>query len=104
MPQLQDFQFFHQDRLNELYEKEQAFELHKHSLAGREAAARAQVHCPLILPFTDPLALGGLPFEFMKDCCCWTPYNTVEYCITPMAASGEQCLSAANVVIYLHVF
>lgn len=42
MPQLQDFQFFQQDRLNELYEKEQAFELHKHSLAGREAAARAQ--------------------------------------------------------------
>ncbi len=56
MPQLQDFQFFHQDRLNELYEKEQAFELHKHSLNGREAAARAQVHCPLVPPFTDSLA------------------------------------------------
>ena len=53
MPQLQDFQFFQQDRLNELYEKEQAFELHKHSLAGREAAARGQVHCPLVVLPSD---------------------------------------------------
>ena len=45
MPQFQDFQFFQTERLNELYEKEQAFELHKHSLAAKEAAARAQVHC-----------------------------------------------------------
>ena len=57
MPQLQDFQFFHQDRLNELYEKEQAFELHKHSLAGREAAARAQVHRPFVLPFIGAFAV-----------------------------------------------
>lgn len=43
MPQLQDFQFFQVDRLNEIYEKEQAFELHKHTNNQKEAAARAQV-------------------------------------------------------------
>lgn len=43
MPQLQDFQFFQMDRLNEIYEKEQAYELHKHALHNKEAAARAQV-------------------------------------------------------------
>ncbi|KAL3157174.1 hypothetical protein ABBQ38_001414 [Trebouxia sp. C0009 RCD-2024] len=42
MPQLQDFQFFQVDRLNEIYEKEQAFELHKHTSNQKEAAARAQ--------------------------------------------------------------
>ena len=42
MPQLQDFQFYQQDRLKEMYEKEAAFELHQHSLAQKEAAARAQ--------------------------------------------------------------
>ena len=43
MPQLQDFQFFQVDRLNEIYEKEQAYELHKHTNNQKEAAARAQV-------------------------------------------------------------
>lgn len=42
MPQLQDFQFYQQDRLKEMYEKEAAYELHQHSLAQKEAAARAQ--------------------------------------------------------------
>ena len=38
----QDFQFFNMGRLTELYEKEHAAELHKHALAQKEAAARAQ--------------------------------------------------------------
>ena len=42
MPQLHDFQFFNLPRLTALYDKEHAYELHKHSLAQREAAARAQ--------------------------------------------------------------
>ena len=43
MPQWQDFQFFQKDRLNELYEKEQAYEIHQHTLNNKEAQARAQV-------------------------------------------------------------
>ncbi len=67
MPQLQDFQFFQTDRLNEIYEKEQAYELHKHSLAGREAAARAQVHC--LLTYRRCLSLPkhfAMPHELYK--------------------------------------
>ena len=52
MPQLQDFQFFQMDRLNEIYEKEQAYELHKHALHNKEAAARAQV-CSVTLGCAD---------------------------------------------------
>ena len=43
MPVLQDFQFFDTPRLLALYEQDHAFELHKHALAQREAAAKAQV-------------------------------------------------------------
>ena len=43
MPKLEDFQFFDSKRLTELYEKEHAYELHKHHLAGKEADARQQV-------------------------------------------------------------
>ena len=43
MPQWQDFQFFQKDRLNELYEKEQAYEIHQHTLNNKEAQSRAQV-------------------------------------------------------------
>ena len=43
MPVLQDFQFFDTPRLLALYEQEHAYELHKHALATREAAAKAQV-------------------------------------------------------------
>ncbi|KAL6767714.1 hypothetical protein ACKKBF_B36355 [Auxenochlorella protothecoides x Auxenochlorella symbiontica] len=42
MPALQDFQFFDTARLTELYDAEQSYELHKHALAQKEAAARAQ--------------------------------------------------------------
>ncbi len=44
MPALQDFQFFAVPRLTEIFERESAAELHKHALAQKEAAARAQVH------------------------------------------------------------
>lgn len=53
MPQLQDFQFFNVPRLTEIFDKEQAYEMFKHSQAQKEAAARAQVPClrpPACLP------------------------------------------------------
>ena len=66
MPQLQDFQFFQVDRLNEIYEKEQAYELHKHTNNQKEAAARAQVclislcqHFCSVLPFYFILGVLG---------------------------------------------
>lgn len=43
MPALQDFQFYNTQRLMQLYEQDQAYEVHKHAVAQREAAARAQV-------------------------------------------------------------
>ncbi len=43
MPALQDFQFFNTARLTELFEREQAHEIHKHVTAQKEAQARAQV-------------------------------------------------------------
>ncbi|CAL8460870.1 g401 [Coccomyxa elongata] len=42
MPQLQDFQFFNVPRLTEIFDKEQAYELYKHTQAQKEAAARQQ--------------------------------------------------------------
>lgn len=42
MPVLQDFQFFNIKRIQELYEKENAFEAHKAAMAQKEAAARQQ--------------------------------------------------------------
>ncbi|KAK9812302.1 hypothetical protein WJX73_000685 [Symbiochloris irregularis] len=42
MPALQDFQFYNTQRLMQLYEQDQAYEVHKHAVAQREAAARAQ--------------------------------------------------------------
>ena len=54
MPVLQDFQFFDTPRLLQLYEQDHAFELHKHALAQREAAAKAQVRPGTLLVF------GGL--------------------------------------------
>ena len=47
MPALQDFQFYDTARLLQLYDKEQAHEVHKHAVTQREAAARAQVMLPL---------------------------------------------------------
>lgn len=38
----QDFQFFNIKRLTEIYEKDNAYEVHKHALAQREQAARQQ--------------------------------------------------------------
>ena len=48
-PALQDFQFFDTARITALYEKEQAYELHRHAQAQREAAARAQVLLPWLV-------------------------------------------------------
>lgn len=42
MPALLDFQFFNLRRLTELFEKENNYEMHRHALAQKEAAARAQ--------------------------------------------------------------
>jgi len=42
MPALQDFQFYDVKRITALYEKEAAYETHKHSLAEKERSARAQ--------------------------------------------------------------
>lgn len=42
-PALQDFQFFETTKIMALYEKEQAYEMHRHTQAQREASARAQV-------------------------------------------------------------
>uniref|UniRef100_A0A061QM65 SWI/SNF-related matrix-associated actin-dependent regulator of chromatin subfamily A member 5 n=1 Tax=Tetraselmis sp. GSL018 TaxID=582737 RepID=A0A061QM65_9CHLO len=42
MPQLQDFQFYNISRLSEIYEKEHAYEIHKHQMAQKESAAKAQ--------------------------------------------------------------
>ena len=39
----QDFQFFNVPRLTEIFDKENAYELFKHSQAQKEAAARQQV-------------------------------------------------------------
>ena len=46
MPQLQDFQFYNTKRLMTIFEKENAFEIFRHQLAQKEAAARAQVRLP----------------------------------------------------------
>lgn len=60
MPVLQDFQFYNAARLTEIYEKDAAYELHKHIMAQKEAAARQQVKnlmsltkysCPACLEF-----------------------------------------------------
>ena len=42
MPALQDFQFYDVKRITALYEKEAAYETHKHALAEKERSARAQ--------------------------------------------------------------
>ncbi|CAL5219362.1 g1181 [Coccomyxa viridis] len=42
MPQLQDFQFFNTTRLQELFDKEQNYEVFKHNQSQKEQAARAQ--------------------------------------------------------------
>ena len=42
MPALQDFQFYDVKRITALYEKEAAYETHRHSLAEKERSARAQ--------------------------------------------------------------
>ena len=47
-PQHADFQFFDTDRLNELYEKETAYEIFKHQQAQKKAAAEAQVR-PIVV-------------------------------------------------------
>ncbi len=52
MPQMQDFQFFDTSRLTEIYNKENAHEVHKHQLAQRETALRGQVR--LCLGFKSP--------------------------------------------------
>jgi hypothetical protein len=52
MPQLQDFQFFNVQRLMELYEKENSFEVFKHSQGQKEAALRSQVWPSIPLPFS----------------------------------------------------
>lgn len=41
-PNLHDFQFYDTKRINALYDKETAYEAHKHSLAEKERSARAQ--------------------------------------------------------------
>jgi hypothetical protein len=43
MPQLQDFQFFNIRRLTELFEKENAYEIHKHVLVAKKANLEQQV-------------------------------------------------------------
>ncbi len=40
---LQDFQFFNTARLTEIFDKEQNYEVFKHTQAQKEQAARAQV-------------------------------------------------------------
>ncbi|KAL4447228.1 hypothetical protein ABPG77_007261 [Micractinium sp. CCAP 211/92] len=42
MPALQDFQFFNTARLTQLYEKDNTYEVHKHSQAQRESQMRQQ--------------------------------------------------------------
>jgi SWI/SNF-related matrix-associated actin-dependent regulator of chromatin subfamily A member 5 len=42
IPQLHDFQFFNTTRLTEIYEKDHAYEIYKHQMSQKEAAARAQ--------------------------------------------------------------
>ncbi len=44
--ELQDFQFFNTTRLQELFDKEQNYEVFKHNQAQKEQAARAQVALP----------------------------------------------------------
>ena len=43
MPQMQDFQFFNTARLTEIYNKENAHEVHKHQQGQKEASLRSQV-------------------------------------------------------------
>ena len=42
MPALQDFQFYDVKRITALYEKEAAYESHRHAMAEKERSARAQ--------------------------------------------------------------
>jgi SWI/SNF-related matrix-associated actin-dependent regulator of chromatin subfamily A member 5 len=42
MPQMQDFQFFNTARLTEIYNKENAHEVHKHQQGQKEASLRSQ--------------------------------------------------------------
>lgn len=43
MSDLQDFQFFNTTRLQEIFDKEQSYEVFKYNQAQKEQAARAQV-------------------------------------------------------------
>lgn len=75
MPQMQDFQFFDTSRLSEIYNKENAHEVHKHQLAQRETALRGQVRLCLgfkTLPPAVQKLLGfssdGAMFDESRTC------------------------------------
>lgn len=51
---LQDFQFFNVPRLTEIFDKEQAYELYRHTQAQKEAAARQQVLTSIVPSCPSP--------------------------------------------------
>jgi HAND len=53
MPQMQDFQFFNTARLTEIYNKENAHEVHKHQQGQKEASLRSQVRLPVFQTFCE---------------------------------------------------
>lgn len=57
--ELQDFQFFNTTRLQELFDKEQNYEVFKHNQSQKEQAARAQVSHALLT-----CSSRALPTEF----------------------------------------
>jgi len=69
MPQLHDFQFYNTARLTELYEKDHAYEIYKHQMSQKEAAARAQgaseevVQAQLVPSPDDPTPLSEEEIE-----------------------------------------
>ncbi len=93
MPALQDFQFYNLPRLTEIYDQEQAYELHKHSQGQKEAALRSQVSSPSFLGHDDPLChlccLIGMQLA--------SPPNLLKFCIRQLAAGIAVCTASKNI-------
>ena len=60
---LQDFQFFNTARLTEIFDKEQNYEVFKHTQAQKEQAARAQVR-------TNATPFGARQAHVIAQCLC----------------------------------
>lgn len=94
MPQLQDFQFFNVPRLMELYEKENAFEVFKHSQGQKEAALRSQVCFAALasLPQSERRTRESLPARSV----CWMSVQVSRFQGLEKQPSGKKRRSAGQ--------